>query len=1220
MKILSVKIKNLNSIVCENPIVIDFTLPPLSETGLFAITGETGAGKSTILDAISLAMYNAIPRGSSEDDIMSYGTAEAFAEVVFETIEGKYMATWIRKRAHNKSDGALQKSDWKLANVTDPSNHKIIAEKKKDVEREIINITGLDVDKFTQSVLLAQGKFAAFMQAKPNVRGELLEKITMQTDFSKYSIAAYKKYQDEQNILSNLKESLGKDSILSEEECKYLESQIEDLNKQSTQHKNTLELIVNSLNWLEAIEQNNIKKAQAKTNFDIASNAIANATDLKAKLEAHNKTIPFAEALGALTNIERDITTTNETLNLLKVELPLLEKQMQDARQQLNVAITEKKEIDDELLLLEPQFTQATKLDENIKNSKINVENLSAELINLENQIKVEQSKLAEKQKIHTSQKSELIDLELWLNKNSNWAKIGEVLALVQTKFEEYSRQKASFNEKSALINKNDADLTLLTAKLSETEKELVLEMAKYTEIEANQKQKTLDIQKLLANSNLKQVRENHSLVNKKMLLFTNLVRIAKEWETVGLEKENHLKKYKSTSENKSLLLEKTEIKEKEINQLKELIASVEDNCKFEQLVKNYDIDRQKLVEGKECFLCGSIHHPWINGENKPIDSVYEQQLIELKAKQETANAELIKLMSLTPSNTELETLNTAIDLSTQKIANLLIEFNTLAEANNEKNLAIDTKHLLIEKQLMVNTQYLLINETILKAENLETELKDLQTISEIKKEKLHTLELMANKLQTECKALKSTIETAKKETAELKTLLETQATELKTTIEPYINNVADLKTDEIVDKLNQMKHTFDNKQHQKSKAEIATATLNAEIKEIESTLKPKLDTELPLRSKTKQEANEFLNTIQTQRQIILKGQNVVDVKQQYDTKNKTINLNIEKQRSVLEQFDTQFKAADVKNKELAIRLAQISTEKEKKTSEILTKANGIFNSVDNIKAARIDDNQYLSLNNQWIDLNNTLTNTKAELEAITKLVDSELNKNVTTQNKNDLITQKNNITQQEILVANQVAEHKAKIINDEKIKLDKAHITKAIETQTIELKRWANLNDLIGSANGDRFRKFAQSITLRLLADKANAHLQQISGRYQTILQKEKIATLELDIIDNYQGNNIRPMNTLSGGETFLVSLALALGLSDMASGKNPVESLFIDEGFGSLDPETLNTALSALENLQSSGKTIGIISHVEQLKDRIPCQIQVIKKGSGTSIIKIV
>ncbi|MDD2344836.1 MAG: SbcC/MukB-like Walker B domain-containing protein [Bacteroidales bacterium] len=143
----------------------------------------------------------------------------------------------------------------------------------------------------------------------------------------------------------------------------------------------------------------------------------------------------------------------------------------------------------------------------------------------------------------------------------------------------------------------------------------------------------------------------------------------------------------------------------------------------------------------------------------------------------------------------------------------------------------------------------------------------------------------------------------------------------------------------------------------------------------------------------------------------------------------------------------------------------------------------------------------------------------------------------------------------------------------------------------------------------------------MRVLAVKANQHLARISGRYEVFLTHEmkRLQELNFDIVDMYQGDHIRPMNTLSGGETFLVSLALALGLSDMASGSNPVESLFVDEGFGALDPQTLEMALSALENLQSTGKTIGIISHVELLKERIPCQIQLIKKGAGVSEIVV-
>ena len=157
----------------------------------------------------------------------------------------------------------------------------------------------------------------------------------------------------------------------------------------------------------------------------------------------------------------------------------------------------------------------------------------------------------------------------------------------------------------------------------------------------------------------------------------------------------------------------------------------------------------------------------------------------------------------------------------------------------------------------------------------------------------------------------------------------------------------------------------------------------------------------------------------------------------------------------------------------------------------------------------------------------------------------------------------------------------------------------------------------MIGSADGKKFSRFAQGLTLARLTDLANRHLQKLTDRYEIL--KSKAKDLELLIIDKYQADAIRPMTTLSGGESFLVSLALALGLSDLASRKVQINSLFIDEGFGTLDADTLDVAISALENLQSKGKTIGVISHVEALKERIGVQIQVSKQQGGHSKIKI-
>ncbi|HDS9360085.1 TPA: exonuclease subunit SbcC [Enterobacter chengduensis] len=156
----------------------------------------------------------------------------------------------------------------------------------------------------------------------------------------------------------------------------------------------------------------------------------------------------------------------------------------------------------------------------------------------------------------------------------------------------------------------------------------------------------------------------------------------------------------------------------------------------------------------------------------------------------------------------------------------------------------------------------------------------------------------------------------------------------------------------------------------------------------------------------------------------------------------------------------------------------------------------------------------------------------------------------------------------------------------------------------------WGYLNALIGSSTGDKFRKFAQGLTLDNLVWLANQQLNRLHGRY--LLQRKPSDALELEVVDTWQADAVRDTRTLSGGESFLVSLALALALSDLVSHKTRIDSLFLDEGFGTLDSETLDTALDALDALNATGKTIGVISHVEAMKERIPVQIKV-KKING-------
>jgi exonuclease SbcC len=174
------------------------------------------------------------------------------------------------------------------------------------------------------------------------------------------------------------------------------------------------------------------------------------------------------------------------------------------------------------------------------------------------------------------------------------------------------------------------------------------------------------------------------------------------------------------------------------------------------------------------------------------------------------------------------------------------------------------------------------------------------------------------------------------------------------------------------------------------------------------------------------------------------------------------------------------------------------------------------------------------------------------------------------------------------------------------------------LQAAEAEALRWGRLKELIGSADGAKFSRFAQSLTLRQLIGLANEHLKVLAERYR--LMAAQGDELDLRIVDLYQANVDRLMESLSGGESFLASLALALGLSELASQHHPIDSLFIDEGFGTLDTETLEVALSALENLRSRGKAIGLISHVDLLKERLTTQVRVLRGAGGTSRIEVV
>ena len=236
MKILSIKFRNLNSLEGDN--LIDFASSPIADTGLFAITGDTGAGKSTILDAITLALYGKVHRNKNVMEVMTFGRTTSLAETTFD-VDGKtYMAQWTIWRANKKLDGNIQGPVRKLSLKNEVSGKfEIIAEKIRDFDQKVDEITGLDYDRFCRSVLLSQGDFAAFLKAGEKDRSLLLERITGTEIYSRISKGAFEKNKVEEKKLEQIQQQLQSLEILTDEEVadikdeqKVIKEQLDELN------------------------------------------------------------------------------------------------------------------------------------------------------------------------------------------------------------------------------------------------------------------------------------------------------------------------------------------------------------------------------------------------------------------------------------------------------------------------------------------------------------------------------------------------------------------------------------------------------------------------------------------------------------------------------------------------------------------------------------------------------------------------------------------------------------------------------------------------------------------------------------------------------------------------------------------------------------------------------------------------------------------------------
>lgn len=1212
MRIDALRFKNLNSLAREWS--LDFQDPAYLAGGIFAITGPTGAGKTTLLDALCLALFGRTPRlksiSTATNEIMTRGTGECFAEASFTTARGRFRCHWSQRRARGKADGRLQPPRHE---IVDASDGTILETKLRQVAHRVTEVTGLDFDRFTRSILLAQGGFAAFLQAGPDERAPILEEITGTGIYSEISIGVHERWRQENAELDRLRtllKGLELPDEGSEEALKAQQAALTDRLKANAAKRQDL---ANALAWREELaalkaELSNLaKEAQA-----LKAQEAAAQPDMQ-RLARAEQAQPLSADHDRLNSLRRQLTENGETGKALAEEKQRLTAEIEKARERSRSAVDRLKKTRRAQNEAVDTLKAVRALDIQREGAARQVE--AQETVCTQQRAAVARAKADQAAAVKRLAESQaaLQAAQIYLDAHPEDAGLPTAMAGIRHQCGDYDEKKAALRkcteagdkgrQKLARTQQHLAETSITADRLRKAEETLTTRLA----AQATRLKEVLSGADLAAQRRRCDALSDRLHTTERALeLTTRREKIARQMEAlVATQRELAAEADAANAAEASCR------KEKALHE--QAVADKIEALNLLRRVADLEEERRHLRPGEPCPLCGGRDHPWAEEAPPPADDAMAA-LTSAKTALADAEKHLQRLIAAASrlkgqleetaiKQTELSAAQSEID---DALAAITLPGYEGEGPPAERNLAQFVEN---QRKTLSSAQ-----ADLTAAEALEKEINTCRADLEKARAELGPGERDLQGARFEAEATAREVDRLAAEEEVLAKTVQGAAESLLSELAPYgIAALPETGTGALVDKLAQQEEAFVRQQQAALRWQATlvdqthAAQLKAQQEQQAAALlieeRSRLEALTATRERLNRERRRLFGDKDPDQEEARLAERVVQGERQKEAAlRQTVAL------------EREMAAAEARSQALAEHEIRLKTDlaTQQAAFETAFEAAGFRNEAD-LAEARLSAAEMDALTAR----RKALRETKATLAA--RRQDREIAltktraKKVTAATKEALAREIENLDARREALQSRSGALGEQLSQIAKVRARQADMLAACEAQTAVRERWGRLHDLIGSADGKKLRVFAQGLTFEQVVAYANKELTKMSDRY--IMVRDPEGPLNLLMVDDYQGGVLRATDNLSGGESFLVSLALALGLAKMASRNIGLNSLFLDEGFGTLDEESLDTALDTLGSLHQEGKLIGIISHVTALKERIPVQIEVIAGKNGRS-----